>query len=114
LQDMSWSPDGKWLAYALDEAVYLVRSDGSGLRRLAGVEALTLAWSPDGSTIAFGRLHKGRLNSRVALIDVRSGTERDLVQGPAVSYAPAWSPDGKELAFLGCRPGRVECDDGSA
>ncbi len=30
----AWSPDGRWLAFSTDGNVWLVRSDGSGLRRV--------------------------------------------------------------------------------
>jgi Tol biopolymer transport system component len=102
LQEVTWSPDHSWLAFATDEAIYRVRPDGDSFERLAGGESLEdLVWSPDGSTIAFDHLVNDWLGSRVTLIDLETGKQRDLPR-PPVSYAPAWSPDGKQLAFLGC------------
>lgn len=31
----AWSRDGRWIAFTRSEAVYIIRPDGSGLRRLA-------------------------------------------------------------------------------
>lgn len=62
---MTWSPDGRWLAY--DEAVaggtrpsriMLVRADGSGRRPLLSEQPdpdTAPAWSPDGTVLAFVR-----------------------------------------------------------
>ena len=58
VDELSWSPDGKWLAFLTDEAapdgsgrsmrIWLVRRDGTGKRPLArvGQEASGLAWQP--------------------------------------------------------------------
>jgi Tol biopolymer transport system component len=59
----SWSPDGQRLAFALPSSpsrnwdIWLVETDGSGLRRLTVSKALDQmpAWSPDGRRIAFQR-----------------------------------------------------------
>lgn len=68
-----WSPDGAWIAYVgEDDALFLIRPDGSGRRRLAdGPFAEGLAWSPDGRTIA---IQGDGLN----LVDVASGVRRTL------------------------------------
>jgi hypothetical protein len=57
---IAWSPDSRLLAVALGIDVYVVRADGGGLRRIAhcpctfrGATGTSLAWSPDGSRIAY-------------------------------------------------------------
>jgi Tol biopolymer transport system component len=54
---ISPSPNGRWLALALGADLWLERSDGSGLRRLAALAAEIddLQWSPDGRTLAFNQ-----------------------------------------------------------
>ena len=51
---MVWSPDGQTIYFGR----YLVRTDGSGARRLPYLTA-TAVWSPDGRRIAFAR-NEGR------------------------------------------------------
>ena len=57
--DLSWSPDGRWIAYAAfccdpesRPAVYIVHPDGSGLRLIAR-DSFAPAWSPDGKLLAY-------------------------------------------------------------
>jgi Tol biopolymer transport system component len=66
----SWSPDGTTLAFAAGRNqlqpfagdIYLINSDGSGLRRLTHVgDASQPVFSPDGGTVYFQRV-KERLN----------------------------------------------------
>jgi hypothetical protein len=58
------------------------------------------AWSPDGATIAFvGRGADGI--GRLGMLDVATGTARDVTMDPIDVSNPAWSPDGAQLAF-GC------------
>ena len=62
--DPAWSPDGKSIVFAGDTAsragfrsLYVIRADGSGLRRLtasSGDDSMP-SWSPDGPTIVFVR-----------------------------------------------------------
>jgi Tol biopolymer transport system component len=60
----AWSRSGQWLAYVsrwegdandMPDRIALVRSDGSGLRRLPALTwgHLTPAWSPDGRRLSF-------------------------------------------------------------
>ena len=71
-------------------AIYIVREDGTGLRRVArpgfGVRDLRPAWSRDGRSLAFDSRAGTRVVGRGARIR-RLGVGR-----------PAWSPDGRRLA----------------
>ena len=67
VSEVHWSPDGKRLLFAAgSEAqteLWVVRADGSGLRRLTANSAreTTPSWSPDGSSIAFVSDRDGNL-----------------------------------------------------
>ena len=125
-RSLAWSPDGRKLAFLNDEDcrpqfcfnLYVVGSDGSGLRNLtsklatgghpgAGPPASDPAWSPDGRTLAFVRRNAGH-GVYVAKAD-GSGL-RNLTPKPVgAAYAdPAWSPDGRKLAFVSDRDGNSE------
>jgi WD40 repeat protein/acetyl esterase/lipase len=92
-----WSPDGLHIAfqseYGGERAVWVMRADGSDLRRIAaGAEA---GWSPDGSRLAFeagdGRLASIRLDGSDFALLTRDTTE--------FVYAVSWSPDGTHIAY---------------
>src|SRR6185436_369940 len=96
------------------DRVFLVSPDGTGLRKLsAGTDSVATpwqeadpAWSPDGAHIAFTR-HLRPGESRVRIVDVRTGGTREVV-GVAAASQPAWSPDGRHLAFTAGSGGDAE------
>ena len=141
-----WSPDGSrvaFLGHAGEDrrGILVANADGSGLRLLAEVMDTNhplsrvgdrLAWSPDGTRIAFvsatpgpepemeadpivitrylyrpERGYPSRFNDNRRLhlfvVDVASGQVRQLTDGPYYEHSIDWSPDGRQLLFLSNR-----------
>ena len=106
---LSWSPDGSELLFVSD-GVYVVRSDGSGLRRLAfGNRNTQAVWSPDGSRIAI--YYRDELYSSGSLGTMaRDGTyPRILATTDADGRFRAWNPPRPEtyVDLAACSAGFV-------
>lgn len=100
-----WNPDGSKLAFAanragLDQGVYLMAPDGTGVRKLSQIVDLdqyaffTLDWSPDGQTILTNAA------SQVLAIAADGTGERELTTDVSSALVPTYSPDGERVAFL--------------
>jgi Tol biopolymer transport system component len=103
---LSWSGNGRRIAFtrsggtdeAFQSAIWVVRRDGRGLRRLTprAERARDPSWSPTGGAIAY--VSRGRL--RVMRPD---GTRRRTLPTGHASLGDVdaldWSPDGREIVF---------------
>jgi Tol biopolymer transport system component len=101
------SPDGSRLVF--DEMgsdgvshVWVMDTDGTDggviFTGRSATESLgTLAWSPDGTRLAFAGTPEGS-SSGLTLMGA-DGSAPLVVDGPAVA-SPTWSPDGSQIAFL--------------
>jgi hypothetical protein len=112
ISGISWSPDGKKIAYRLIEAsgtggIYVMSSDGSA-RRLLVADPVTenqIAWSPDSKRIAFAMAKPGSLN---IYISDESGNVTQVTSNPGGNTSPSWSKDGNEMVFCSDRSGRYD------
>lgn len=105
--DMGGSPDQPIVAFSSDRdgnvEIYVMRLDGTGLRRLTENEAEDNypRWSPDGFQLAFISWRETEEDtigfSKVMLINADGSGERFLGIEKA-SLFPDWSPDGSLLA----------------
>jgi len=86
-------------------AVYTVRPDGSKLRRLPLPVALgpdAVAWSPDGTRLAFAADDlPAHQDSNLYVVGADGRGLRQLTHGLLGVSALAWSPDGHWIAFTG-------------
>jgi Tol biopolymer transport system component len=95
------SPDGQSVVfYSLVEPqgdLYVIRSDGTGLRQLTGDTATDRLprWSPDGSWIAFSSDRSGLL--QIWKIRPDGSDLRQLTETPGNTSYTAWSPDGSRM-----------------
>ena len=133
----AWSPDGQWIAFSSDRgekwsgaeggagaghwqptSVYVIRADGTGLRRLTSTTPAESVgspkWSLDGKKIVayqiptrdtFGARMDGfpgvrfATTSQVMEVDVESGAAKALSSGPGLKTNPQYLPDGS-VGFL--------------
>ena len=116
----AWSPDGQHLVFTGYDGglsdLFVVRRDGSGLRRLTEDKYADLhpVWSPDGRTIAFATDRGEETNfktlaignMRIALYDLDTGSIDSLNQmDQGKNVSPQWAPDGQSIAFVSDRNG---------
>jgi Tol biopolymer transport system component len=128
----AWSPDGQWIAFTSDRgeawlgaesgagaghwhptSLYVMRADGSGLRRLTSTTPAesvgTPAWSSDGRRIVVYQLAvkdtfaarmdgfpnvRFTANSRIVEVDVATGASKVLSDAPGLKTNPRYLPDG--------------------
>ena len=86
--------------------LYVVNTDGSGLRRLTDAPAMEEhpTWSPDGRRIAYGQYEDSGFGNdpttaSIWVMDADGSHKMRLTKGAVHGSWPAWSPDGKLIAF---------------
>jgi Tol biopolymer transport system component len=103
----AWSPDGRWLAYSVGFAVYVMNPDDVTRQVVVPseppiIEACTPAWSPDSQQLALSSC-AGDITFPMDsyLVNVDGSEFRPLTgtEDTVVKY-PAWSSDGEKLAYL--------------
>ena len=90
--DLSWSPDGRSLAYVSREGpIFVIDITTGASKQILGcgreIAACAIAWSPDGRSIAVA--HQGELE----LIDPSGGHQQTLYSFGGSVGQPTWSPD---------------------
>ncbi len=105
---VEWSPDGVWLAFTvapgggMNEQVYIVRPDGTGLKRLTegGKETNRLGpWSDDGTLLALGSNRRSGAAIDSYVYDVASGASRLVTENRGIGAYEDISRD-KKFALL--------------
>jgi eukaryotic-like serine/threonine-protein kinase len=108
--DLTYSTDGKWVAYASypERSLWRSRSDGTDRMQLTypPMEVVEPFISPDGTKVAFSSR-----GDDVFLIDMNGGEPQKIVEKAAY---PVWSPDGSSfvvLKLLGDRKAELQIVD---
>ena len=97
--DVTWSPDGRFIAYASDKAgnfdIWVQSVTGGDAVQVTKSPAQDTEpdWSPDGSTIVFRSERDG---GGLFVVPSLGGTERRLT---SFGVRPKWSPDGAQILF---------------
>ncbi len=120
----SYSPDGKWIAFASNRAaydgsmseeqkkhfaldpsymmdLYIMRADGSQVKRLTKTNGYDGGpfFSPDGKSLTFRRFSEDGHNAEVFTMNVDGTDEKQITHLKAMSWAPFYHPSGDYLIF---------------
>lgn len=106
-EDLAWSPDGQWLAFASDQdgdfELYVMRPDGSEVRQLTfnKVDDYSPTWSPDGSQMAYvTEPNRNWQKAEIFILSLTSSFEPYGVTNHSHrSMRPIWSPTGQTLLY---------------
>ncbi len=100
----TWSPTGLLLAVLRGSQVYVVRRDGTGLRRITrGASDSAFSppvWMPNGKEILIAR-PSPYLPTELYTIAPGVGPRHRVTHNGIKETEPAWSPDGRMIAFTG-------------
>lgn len=96
-----WSPDGQWIAFSPDRiyggGIFLIRPDGSGLRRLTETGSWPVWW-PDGQRIGYLTLGPdGSQQIRVVRAAGGASAPLEAIRFDGSNYPFDISPDGRQL-----------------
>ena len=102
--DGTWSPDGQDIAFAADSHLFVMKNDGSQVRKLATFDGSPghPVWSPDGGKIRVN-VDKGAgfslLSRQIVEVDVATGATRTVPLGVASPKPVGWVKGGDYFIF---------------
>jgi Tol biopolymer transport system component len=100
IADVSFSPDGQWMAYTSfpERTLWRSRADGTDKLELMRTPGAHLpAWSPNGQQIAF--LEFFPTHPRLSIISKEGGTPRLLYSTKKRIGRLGWTPNGESIVF---------------
>jgi Tol biopolymer transport system component len=110
----NWSRDGKRLAFALRDKLFVANDDGTEVREVAQVpgQALWLHWSPNGKIIRFTVDNYTNGEMLESIWEVRAdGTNLHRLlagwNGPGHECCGVWTPDGEFYIFESIHEGQT-------
>jgi Tol biopolymer transport system component len=110
----AFSLDGTKIAFISNRTsmdgveLWIANLDGTGLRRVASLEAPEMvigSWSPDGSFIALDASITGNMD--IYVVSTQAGKPRRLTFAPSMDGLPTWSRDGKWIYFTSTASGPI-------
>ena len=82
-----------------DKEIFVMNADGTNPQQLTSndFDDAWIAWSPDGSKIAFSSNRAG--NYDIFVMNADGSNQTTITTNPSLERAPDWSPDGTKLLY---------------
>lgn len=100
-----WSPDGEWIAIAMQGSIWKVEPQTGIAYELTRSEAYHSSpdWSPDGRYIVYTADYDHQ-RIQLEVVDTITGEVNKLTDDQAVYTDPVFSPDGSRIAYVSTAP----------
>lgn len=100
-----WSPDGQWIAVAMQGSIWKVDPSTGSTYELSYNEAYHSSpdWSPDGRWIIYTADYEHQ-RIQLEILNIETGVSHKLTDDQAVYTDPVFSPDGSKVAYVSTRP----------
>lgn len=112
-EDATWSPDGRFIAYVMGNALFRAANDFTAETKLADLPGAPSwpRWSPDGTRLRFTLTDNTTGYSSIWEIPTDGKVPHPILAG--WNQAPSeccgsWTPDGKYFVFQSTRDGKTE------
>ena len=101
-----WSPDGEWIAVAMQGSIWKVAPDSGEAFEITYNDAYHSSpdWSPDGRWIIYTADYDHQ-RIQLEILDTDSGETSKLTDDQAIYTDPVFSPDGSKVAYVSTNPG---------
>ena len=104
----TWSPDGRWIAFAMRGDIWKVPTEGGEAIALTRGPAYHFepSWSPDGTRLALVYEIEGDLE--IGVVSADGGEVQRLTNSPGYDLQPTWNPDGSIVYYASRRAGNFD------
>ncbi|MEK7405932.1 MAG: CehA/McbA family metallohydrolase [Acidobacteriota bacterium] len=101
----AWSPDGKWIAVAIEGSIWKVDPETGAATELTYNRKYhsSPAFSPDGKWIVYTADDDGR-SIQLEILNLATGEASAVTDDKHLYLDPVFSPDGRRLACVSTRP----------
>ncbi len=116
IQPPAWSPDGKRIAYVLEDDLWIIDVDRGEQRQLTSdIDVFFLnfwppnsIWSPDGKKIAISSSDSDEEKCDLWIVDTETGERKMLIRVEKGIILPSYSSTGDRIAYLSGNEDNIE------
>ncbi len=108
--NLSWSPDGRKLAYKVGRDIFSIDLESRARVNLTNGDGFNKSpsWSPNGAKIVFmSTIITAPSGGNIFVMNADGSNRVQLTETTGIDGHPQWSPDGSKIAFHSARDGNI-------